>query len=579
MEKLTIKKIQEMFIAGGENISNNFEYINELNVFPVPDGDTGTNMKITTTGAAEIIANRDFTTFEDLGKTYSRALLMNARGNSGVIFSQIMKGMCQVINETKGEEFDLKDIPRAFKSASDCAYKAIASPIEGTILTVIRVIAEKLEKEFKDPKSVEEAFDFIVKVGNETLNKTPDMIKALKEAGVVDSGGYGLMKFLEGMQASVLGKKIEKTETEGVQKKTSGSMVGGDFEDKNEGFGYCCEFIMTIGAKVDLKQRDKPRFYEDELKEELSEIGNCLVTVVDDNIVKVHVHTVNPWKVLEIGQRYGEFNKVKIENMTLQFIEKNTGTALGETYISKNAINKSIQNLGAELTDQPRLIATVPTETMQKEYFENLKVDYCINYQKTGAPSIKDFLNAVLAMKSTRVIVVVDDSNYVMAAQQAEDLIHNSKIKIELINARDISVSYLLCYAYDPMSSYNDNVKTLNRLNEGASFAKIARAYKSVVSNKVKVNARDFIGMIKKEIIYADTTLDGCAKYIADQVITNARRVKGLKSEDRWFFIFVGSETEVASVQKISGYINEQYGIRTKIVNTDRPIYYFHFLY
>ena len=576
MSKLSVKQVKDMFVAGAENISNNFEYINELNVFPVPDGDTGTNMKITTTGAAEAVSSKEFATLAELGKAYSRALLMNARGNSGVIFSQIMKGMCQVIGNA-GTEFDVTELAKAFRSASDCAYKAIAQPIEGTILTVIRVIAEQLEKHIKEFKSSKEAFDFIIRIGNETLNKTPEMIKALKDANVVDSGGYGLMKFFEGMQASLLGKKVEKLEAAEAKKVVTGSIVGVD--DKDQGYGYCCEFIMTLGAKVDLKQKSKAKFFEEDLKEELKRIGDCLVTVVDDNIVKVHVHTVNPWKVLEIGQRYGEFNKVKIENMTLQYIEKNDGSAIGATYISKQALNKSIESIGGKLTNTPKLVATVPTERLEKIYKEELKVNYCINYQKTGAPSIKDFLNALVALKSTKIILVVDDSNYVMAVEQAINLVENKKIDIELINARDISVSYLLCYAYNPMQSFNENVKTLNRLNDSATFAKIARAYKTTVSNKVKIKAKDYIGMIRKEITHSNKTLDGCAKYVVDQIIHSAKKVKGLNPEDRWFFIFVGSETEASSVQNVAGYISENYGIKTKIIYTDRPIYYFHFLY
>ena len=576
MSKLSIQQVKDMFVAGAENVSNNFEYINELNVFPVPDGDTGTNLKITTTGAAEAIVNKDFESMVELGKVYSRALLMNARGNSGVIFSQIMKGMCNVIG-AEGNEFEVSALAKAFRAASDCAYKAIANPIEGTMLTVIRVIAEELEKHISEFAKSRDAFAFVVKVGNEILAKTPDMIKALKEANVVDSGGYGLMKFLEGMQASLLGKEIKKTAAE-APKKTTQSLVTG-YVDKNEGFGYCCEFIMTLGAKVDIKQKDKPEFNEEDLKDDLKEIGDCLVTVVDDNIVKVHVHTINPWKVLEIGQRYGAFNNVKIENMTLQYVEKNEGTQIGATYINKKALNKDLETLTAKFNDKPRIAATVPTEKLQKIYREELKVDYCINYQKTGAPSIKDFLNAITTCKTRKLIIVLDDTNFVMAAEQAVGLIKNKKFDLEIINARDISASYLLCYAYNPMADFDDNLKILKRLNETTSFAKIARAYKTVTSNKVKIKARDFIGMVRKEITNSNKTLDGCAKYVADQVIRSAKRIKGLNKENRWFFIFVGSETEAASVQKLAGYVSEQYGIKTKIIYTDRPIYYFNFLY
>ncbi|MCF0227701.1 MAG: DAK2 domain-containing protein [Malacoplasma sp.] len=576
MSKLSIQQVKGMFLAGAENISNNFEYINELNVFPVPDGDTGTNMKITSSGASEVVANKDYPSLAEFGKAYSRALLMNARGNSGVIFSQIMKGMCNVIGEA-GTEFSVTELAKAFRAASDCAYKAIAQPVEGTMLTVIRVIAEELEKHISEFKTSKEAFTFIIKTGNEILAKTPEMIKALKEAGVVDSGGYALMKFFEGIQAYLQGQKLDKSKAAEPTKALSGSIIG--YEDDNEGYGYCCEFIMTLGAKVDLKQKDKHRFDERDLKDELQSIGNCLVTVVDDNIVKVHVHSINPWKVLEIGQRYGEFNKVKIENMTLQTIEKNKGSTIADTYISKNVLSKTLDNIGTDFTDTPKVAATVSTETLEKIYMEDLKVNYCINYQKSGAPSIKDFLNAVVAMKSKKVIFIIDDSNFVMAAEQAIALLKDKKVEVELINAKDLSVSYLLCYAYNPMLDFNENVKALERLNDTASFAKIARAYKTVTSNKVKIKAKDYIGMVRKQITNSAKTLNDCAKYVADQVIKSAKKIKGLARENRWFFIFVGSDTEISSVQQLSGYISEHYGLKIKIINTDRPVYYFHFLY
>jgi DAK2 domain fusion protein YloV len=339
-KKITIdaKLLKHMFINGAQEMAKHYAYIDELNVFPVPDGDTGTNMKITLEGASNAIKDVEYTDLFQLGKQFSRGLLMNARGNSGVITSQIFKGMTGLFTEGQAE-CDVAQFVDCFDNARKIAYAAVSNPIEGTILTVIRVTAEKLMEKKAEFTSVDEVLDYAIKVAEETLSKSPDMLPELKEVGVVDSGGYGLCKILTGMNNALdieLGKQVS-VKTEIVQPKKT---LVSNFKDDNEGFGYCNEFIMTIGSKVDLKQKDKMKFDLTRFKEDMNKLGDCLVVVVDDNLVKVHIHTTKPYEILKYGSQYGEFNKVKIENMTLQFLERNPGTTLEELANKKKGINE-----------------------------------------------------------------------------------------------------------------------------------------------------------------------------------------------------------------------------------------------
>ena len=286
MIKIDIEKFQQMLIGGAECISKNFEYIDQLNVFPVPDGDTGSNMKVTSEGGATAIKGKKFSDLLELGKVYSRALLMNARGNSGVIFSQIFKGFVSGF-AAGATELSIADLVLAFENAKNRAYKALTSPIEGTILTVIRVTSEKINEKKNTFKSIEELFEFALKESNDILLKTPDFLPDLKNAGVVDSGGCGLCKFLEGMNDVLLGKAVDALSNEYSLPKIQKKNIVENFEDNNEGFGYCCELIMSLGSKVALSQPDKQEFVESTFKKQFLEFGECLVVVVDDNIVNV----------------------------------------------------------------------------------------------------------------------------------------------------------------------------------------------------------------------------------------------------------------------------------------------------
>lgn len=570
MTSINIEKICEMLIGGATYIANNYEYIDQLNIFPVPDGDTGSNMKITTEGAADAIKGKNFDNLSLLAKAYSRALLMNARGNSGVIFSQIMKGFVSTFKE--GKELSLADLCDSFDLAAKQAYKSLSSPVEGTILTVICVTAEQITAKKATFKSIEELFAFAVKIANETLQKTPEMLQELKNAGVVDSGGCGLCKFIEGMNDCLLGKLKSSAEASSQALpviKTKGFID--NYTDNNEGFGYCCEFIMTIGAKVSLNQKDKEEFSKYKLERELKSIGDCLVIVVDENIVKVHVHSLTPYRVLEIGAKYGEFMKVKIENMTLQFLEKNENTVLGQTYANKQ---NSYNELAAKaiVSDKPKIIATVPSEVLKNLFMNELKVDVCINYETSGNPSIQEFLNAFKKTKSSQIICVVDDFNAVLACKQAIELVEKT-IKVVLINARNISISYLTCLAYNPMNEFSRNAKILTSIAK-KSFATVAQANKKVKYDNVNINSNDYIGIFNKKVVAANKTIYNVMVSACTRLIKELRW--GKKSNYK-LIIFAGRKSNIEDINKLQKMLSEKYSFKTSVINTDQEIYFYHF--
>lgn len=566
MMKLGINELKKMFINGGLAVANQFEYINKLNVFPVPDGDTGSNMKITTEGATNAINSATFNDLSSFGKAYSRALLMNARGNSGVIFSQILKGFVSTF-KPEATELSLADLFNSFIAAKEQAYKSLSSPIEGTILTVIRMTADGLMAQKDSITTIKQLFELAVNLSKEALEKTPDLLPQLKNANVVDSGGYGLCCYIQGMYDAVSGKKTDIAPAVNVKTtKSDKNDFVDDGKNNNEGFGYCCEFIMTIGSKVELHQKDKTKFSIKQLKKELLKIGNCLVTVVDDDIVKVHVHSLWPYKVLQIGSRYGEFNKVKIENMTLQFMENNSGTTLEELTKMKTKDSKSKNQL-KPLDSKTKVIVTVPTDEMEKLFHESLHVDYIINYSINGNPSIQEFFNAFKATNSRNIILIVDDSNALLAANQAVKLM-SSKYHITVFSSNDIAVSYLACKCYSTSANYTVNVKKINKQIR-ANFGKVAIASKHAKYGRVKVLPNDYIGFFNKKLVISKKSQSNVVKYICDLVVKKNRKSKIVK-------LFVGTNVSIETVRKIQKYLSENYSLKTEIIPSGQTLYNFH---
>lgn len=559
MTSLNTKLLKSLFQNGVTYVSNNFEYIDELNVFPVPDGDTGTNLKITTGGAWDAINDLETDDMSLLTKTFARGLLMNARGNSGVIMSQIFKGFSSVFASGQ-KEASLSDLTKAFNAAKEFAYKSVSTPVEGTILTVIRVTAEKLTEATGKFKSIEEFFEYAHKEAKIILNKTPDFLIQLKEVGVVDSGGYGLTVFIEGMKEALLhpdAKPVEKK----AEDKTKQNAINKNFVDNNEGFGYCSEFILKLGSRVTTDQPKKSRFDETYFKKRIQDMGDSFVYVKDDDIVKVHVHVVQPYKLLEFASKFGEFTKIKIENMTLQFMMKNKGTSLEKLESSFKA--------GNEITNATKVVATVPSQAMQDVYANEFGITHCLNCDEIGNPTIQQFYDLIKSAKSKNVIVVTDNGNILMAAEQAKRLFPKKNYNIDIIPAKDIATSYLTCLSFNPELEESDTVKEMERAFKNCESCKISKSVKNIRYKNLNIKFGDYIGVRNKEIVTNSRHEAAVTTRMIDEIFGDIRRPKTA-------VIIYGKDGTMEQVNKMYKYINETYLVKPIIIQGNQSTYHYY---
>ncbi|MCQ3915021.1 MAG: DAK2 domain-containing protein [Mycoplasmoidaceae bacterium] len=494
-----------------------------------------------------------------LTKTFARGLLMNARGNSGVIMSQIFKGFSSVFASGQ-KEASLSDLTKAFNAAKEFAYKSVSTPVEGTILTVIRVTAEKLTEATGKFKSIEEFFEYAHKEAKIILNKTPDFLIQLKEVGVVDSGGYGLTVFIEGMKEALLhpdAKPVEKK----AEDKSKQNAINKNFVDNNEGFGYCSEFILKLGSRVTTDQPKKSRFDETYFKKRIQDMGDSFVYVKDDDIVKVHVHVVQPHKLLEFASKFGEFTKIKIENMTLQFMMKNKGTSLEKLESSFKA--------GNEITNATKVVATVPSQAMQDVYANEFGITHCLNCDEIGNPTIQQFYDLIKSAKSKNVIVVTDNGNILMAAEQAKRLFPKKNYNIDIIPAKDIATSYLTCLSFNPELEESDTVKEMERAFKNCESCKISKSVKNIRYKNLNIKFGDYIGVRNKEIVTNSRHEAAVTTRMIDEIFGDIRRPKTA-------VIIYGKDGTMEQVNKMYKYINETYLVKPIIIQGNQSTYHYY---
>ncbi len=564
MSKINSVTLKKMFINGAEQIAQNFAYINELNVFPIPDGDTGTNMKITSTAAANELSLIESSDLSIIGKGFSKALLMNARGNSGVILSQIMKGFVSNFKEGQ-KELTVEDLLMAFQSAKEVAYKAVANPIEGTILTVIRCTSEKLNEihEQEPFVSTEVLFKVAVQEAKIALDNTPNLLDELKRVGVVDSGGYGLYVFLAGMYEALSMKSeklIEKTKAlAGDELKQKISMQFDD-HDNEGGFGYCSEIIMKVGAKIDLSDKSKKKeFNFEKFRETLMTMGNSLVCVQDDDLVKVHVHTFKPGEFLNYAQQYGEFLKVKFENMTQQYLER-----MG--YQGINVVDKSkVKEKEIVLEDKIELVLTCPSSKIKKILNNEYDIQYVINTEKNGNPSIQDILKEVQKTKANKCIVVTDDSNIVLAANQAKDMVRD-QIDMRVIKGNNVFQALIASLDFNPNVSLDANEKAMNKAIANSLSAMISKAVKDVNYSHISIKKDDFIGIIDKRIEVSDVDELMVLKACVDKLMEKADAPDIL-------MMYYASKTNKKVLSELEAYVTKKYELICNFEEGGQKVY------
>lgn len=466
--------LKEMIISGANNLFNCYPEVDALNVFPVPDGDTGTNMNLTISSGAKEVQNRNDVSVYDISKAFSKGLLMGARGNSGVILSQIFRGFS--ISLEGKDVMTATDLADAFVSGKEVAYKAVMRPVEGTILTVIREASDLLAENVEENWSIEKCFEVLIKEAKASLKRTPDLLPVLKEVGVVDSGGTGLVKILEGFQQAILGHVVEKnmaTVTENDSR-----MAGADVE--SDEFGYCTEFLLRIPE--DPSNCGKKPFLEKRFTSTLLAHGNSIVVVRDEDIVKVHVHTLIPGYLLNYAQQFGEFVKIKVENMSEQHTELvNNG---------KDPAKKEKKEYG---------IIAVASGKGLEDLFKEYRADYIVTGGQTMNPSTDDFVKAIQQVNAKKIFILPNNSNIIMAAEQACDIVEGVEVKV--IPTKTIPQGLTACMMFNPEDDFSANVEEMISSIDGVKSGQVTFAIKDTSFEGVEVKKDEFIGLSNKTII------------------------------------------------------------------------------
>lgn len=563
---INLEKFIAMIKGGSQILSLEHDYINDLNIFPVPDGDTGSNMDTTVKGAiSSNIDGKSITNFKELADSFSKGLLMNARGNSGVIFSQIMRGFLSNFT-VELTELTVTILQQSFVLAKEKAYTSVVNPVEGTILTIIRCMSESANSQSYN--DVKELFASVIKAGELVLEDTPNLLKELKEVGVVDSGGYGLLSFFKGMNAILnnnIDVLIQETQADLVNKKGESAYIDeGNFEffdqhKKDEGFGYCSEIIINLNLDINPNLKEnKDVFNLEEFKTELLRIGNSLVCVQYDNLVKVHIHTMKPYRLLQIAQQYGEFEKVKIENMSLQYENK---VNENKTY---DQVGSEINLNTAKLVDGLSVVATAPTKKIAQFIKEDFEVDEVITTEDEGATSLQAFLAAMYNAGKKNCLIITDDSNLVMAANGAKE--YAKDIKCEVIPAKNVFETIVCASNVNKDITLKNNQKEILKILNKTLSAVISTSIKDVNYSHIDVKQNNKIGIINKKIVVSVQDEFAALKLTLDKLIS------GKKGIDICFLIY-GANANLNTVKQFEKYVSEQYGLYCEIRSGDQKVY------
>ena len=541
--------LQKMFIAGAKNIEARKEYINELNVFPVPDGDTGTNMTLTILSAAKEVASIEEPTIENLSKAISSGSLRGARGNSGVIMSQLFRGFTKgIAGET---ELTVPVLTRGFGKAVETAYKAVMKPKEGTILTVAKGGADKAE-ELSTMEDVQEFCQRVIVYMNEVLDQTPEMLPVLKEAGVVDSGGKGLVTVLEGCVDALMGKEIdfESLKAEPV-KKIASTMDSSEVSTADIKYGYCTEFIILLENKFTQEN-------ELEFKGYLSSIGDCVVVVADDEVVKVHVHTNDPGLAIQKALTYGALSNMKIDNMRLEHTEK----------VIKEAEKKASAEAEQKKASEPRKpygFISVSVGEGLSEIFTGLGVDHLIEGGQTMNPSTEDMLNAIDEVNADTIFILPNNKNIILAAEQAAELTEDKEIVVIPTKTIPQGITALINFMEDknPEENKQQMIEDIANVKSG----QVTYAVRDTVIDGKEIHIDDIMGIgengieaVGKDI--KDTTLELLSHMIDD----NSELVS----------VFYGDGVTEEDANALAALIEETYTeVEVEVQFGGQPVYYY----
>ena len=540
-----------MVEAGAKRLQVNAEYVNSLNVFPVPDGDTGTNMNLSMTSGATAVVNSTSEKVGELANVLAKGLLMGARGNSGVILSQLFRGFSKAILDV--DTLNAEDLARALVHGVETAYKAVMKPVEGTILTVARESAKAGERRAKQTDDVIEVMAAVVKYGKKALDKTPDMLPVLKEVGVVDSGGQGLLFIYEGF-LSALNGEFQADDTYEPSPAEMDEMVNAEHHRSVQGqlatedikFGYCTEIMVRLGEGPTVDSN----FDYDTFRNYLDGIGDSLLVVNDDEIVKVHVHTEHPGEVMNYGQKFGALIKVKVDNMRQQH----------ETILEHDEEVAAFEAAPAE--HQPYAVIAIAAGEGVQELFKSLGAAYVISGGQTMNPSTEDILKAIKEVNADQVIVLPNNKNIFMAADQAAEV---ADVPVAVVPSKTVSQGMTAMLAFNGEQNLEENKTAMTEMLDSVVSGQITNAIRDTAIDGVEIHEGDYLGMVDGKIVLSEAdkyqaTLDTLNKMISEdiEIIT----------------IIVGEEGSQAEAEKLSEAIEASYpDLEVEIHQGKQPVY------
>ena len=551
---ISVDMLARMFLAGAQNIEAKKEYINELNVFPVPDGDTGTNMSLTIMAAAKEVTALADMDMKSLAKAISSGSLRGARGNSGVILSQLLRGFTKALRDE--QEINVQNLAAACERAKDTAYKAVMKPKEGTILTVARGIAEKASELAETTDDLEVFIPALLEEGDAVLAKTPDMLPVLKEAGVVDSGGQGLMEVLKGAYDAFLGKEIDYSS---LASESAGSALAGQQKVSAESaadikFGYCTEFII-------MTEKEFTETDEHEFKAYLESIGDSIVCVADEDVVKVHVHTNDPGLAIQKALTYGQLSRMKIDNMREEHQEKLIRDAEKLAKQQKEAEEKA----AAAQPRKPMGFITVSIGEGLNEIFRELGADYIIEGGQTMNPSTEDMLNAVDHVNADTIFILPNNKNIVLAANQAKALVKDKEIIV--IPTKTVPQGITAIISFMPEADGKANEEAMLEAIEQVKSGQVTYAVRDTKIDDKEIHEGDIMGIGDAGIIAVGTQIEETTRQMLDQLVDE---------DSELISLYYGEEEKEEEAQRFVAEIEEKYpDVDVDAHYGGQPIYYY----
>lgn len=539
--------LKKLFLAGAANLEAKKEWINDLNVFPVPDGDTGTNMTLTIMSAAKEVNSLAAPTMQTLSKAISGGSLRGARGNSGVILSQLLRGFTKVVRDY--DELDSIIISTAFQKAVETAYKAVMKPKEGTILTVARGMADKILDLSTEIDDLEELLDKVIKYGDEVLEHTPDLLPVLKQAGVVDSGGQGLMQIMKGAYDALMGKEInyEAVASQGGPSGSSEVSAQG-LEEKEIKFGYCTEFIVMLEKPYDAAK-------EAEFKAYLESIGDSIVLVSDGEIVKVHVHTNHPGLAFEKGLTFGSLTRMKVDNMREEHQER----------VIANAEKAAKEQAEKDEPKKKYGFISVSAGEGLSEIFKSLGVDYIIEGGQTMNPSTEDMLNAIDKVNAENVFIFPNNSNIILAANQAQSIVEDKNIIV--IPTKTIPQGISALIAYSEEASPEENTEAMTEEIANIKSGSVTYAVRDTEIDDKTIKQGDIMGIGDKTILSVGQNIQDVTKDMIEQLAGDDAEL---------ISIYYGSDVTEEDANVLAKAVEAVYpDVDVEVNYGGQPIYYY----